>query len=144
MIQQMLVYGRNKESTDSVLATFLPLGLADNLWHGWIDEQRLKQVWAIQDAFHCEEAEFVPYWDSAREVTTSPELKTLVTSVWRRNDKRLAAVCNLGEQACKTTLQPKRAVQSAVDAETHSPVLVRDGRVQIVVPEKSWKMIVLE
>jgi len=45
--------------TDSMLATFLPLGIADNLWWGWTNEARLRQVWAIQDTFGCEQAEFV-------------------------------------------------------------------------------------
>jgi len=35
-------------------------------------------------------------------------------------------------------------IKTATDAETRRPVPVSDGRVPIVVPAKSWKMIVLE
>jgi hypothetical protein len=144
LIPHVLVYGRSQESTDSMLATFLPLGLADNLWWGWVNEARLRQVWAIQDAFGCEQAEFVPYWESAKEVATAPASPTLVTSVWKRDGKQLLVVCNLGAQPEPATLTPRMTIKSVTDTETRAPVALQDGRFQMVVPAKSWKMIVLE
>jgi len=68
----------------------------------------LSEVWKIRDAFGCDQAEFIGYWEERCPVTAGGQ-KDIYVSVYRRQDNHLMAIIsNLSGEERTVQLQQKQ------------------------------------
>jgi hypothetical protein len=75
------------------------------LWAGSINQQVVEEVWAAQQAFGIESAEFIPFWGQREVVCSAPQVRL---SLWRRAGRRLIVAANWGEQESAVELRLAR------------------------------------
>ena len=99
---------------------------------------RIKQDFHIADP----EVKFYPYWAGNQPVVA--EGKECYTGIWENKGEFLVAAANLSleDQTVTIVLDPKRISPSLriVDAETGTPVKAENGRFQVRIPRRNYKI----
>jgi hypothetical protein len=115
-------------------------------WPIWCNSQVIFDAWAAADRFGIVDAEFLPYWEPNGVTPDRPEV---VTSVYRKpgavllvalNTSRTQAICGLRVDAAKLGLSPGFTAREAAD-DTELPIA--DGAVQVALPARGYRAVVL-
>jgi hypothetical protein len=103
-------------------------------------------IWKLADEFGRKEARWLPYWSNAEYVSVGPA--DCYVSLYRHPTHGvLVVVSNLGKNAAAATvtLNLKKldlpAKLTAVDGLMHTPVTIRDGRIEQSLASVGWAMI---
>jgi hypothetical protein len=73
------------------------------LWAGSINQQVVEEVWAVQQQFGMEDAEFVPFWRQQEFTASDREVRV---SLWTKPGKRLIVLANFTDKDRKVELRP--------------------------------------
>ncbi len=142
---------RHKDEADAVrhtMNTLALVGLHDcALWNAYLDADTADQWWRAQDQFGVENAEFIPYWDNARLVEGLPE--TVKVSAYVKPGGAFLTVTNMAkrEQTIVLRLRPKALggiVVTAKDVFSDEALPVRDGAIELTVPARLCRIVVVE
>ena len=113
------------------------------LWAGSISKEVVEEVWAVQQAFGIDRAEFVPFWQQREVVSSDPDVRV---SLWRKPGKRLVVVANFTDQAKAVQLRlvkptPQAQFRAAWQAMDFSAAA---GVAQLKLPPKRGALVVVE
>jgi len=117
------------------------------IWPIWCFPGSIFGAWKAVDRFGIVDANFLPYWE-ANGVTA--DNKDYIVSVYQKQGKSLLVVLNTGKTAGDVNIKvdPKRlglgANWSAKDAFDDSAAPVADQAFKLAVPERNYRLIVLQ
>lgn len=116
-------------------------------WSAYWDNPTADQWWRAQDDFGIQEAEFVPYWDDVKLVEGLPD--TIKVSAYVKPGGAFTTVTNMAkeEQTITLRLRPEAlggTVTSATDVFDGEAVHVKDGAVELLVPARSCRIVVMK
>ena len=108
--------------------------------------EELARIWRVREAFGCQQAKFIGYWNADRLVKVTPE--ECYASLWLRPKSGvLAAVSNLSRKSAAVTVEfrlDKLGLPNNVhaqDARTNAVLQIAAGRVSVPLESQAWTFV---
>lgn len=117
------------------------------VWPIYINLDVLRHVWSVQDGFGLKGSEFIPYF--ANDIITG-QTDTLKVSTWKRDNRLLLVISNLGPTSQRATLEIRRDLAGlsgnylAVDMHRFELLPLRDNRfLEMTIPPKTFRLVIV-